>query len=150
MSTNIENLMNEAMKNIKTMVDANTIVGDVITAPDGTIIIPITRVSMGFGAGGSEFGARPGPDGDKGKMFGGGTGAGVSVNPVAFMVVTKDSVRIMPVSNTMSTVERVIDTMPELMSKFNNFVNDIAERREKKKELKKEQKAEKSGAITLE
>ena len=138
MSTQVEQLMNEAMKNVKTMVDANTIVGDVITTPDGTLIIPITRVTMGFGAGGSEFGARPGPDGEKGKMFGGGTGAGVTVNPVAFLVVTKDSVRIMPVSNTMSTVERVIDTMPELMGKFNNFVNDIADRRERKKELKKE------------
>ena len=83
-------------------------------------------------------------------MFGGGTGAGVTVNPVAFLVVTKDSVRIMPVSNTMSTVERVIDTMPELMGKFNNFVNDIADRRERKKELKKEKKEEKSSTITLE
>jgi len=150
MSTQVEQLMNEAMKNVKTMVDANTIVGDVITTPDGTLIIPITRVTMGFGAGGSEFGARPGPDGEKGKMFGGGTGAGVTVNPVAFLVVTKDSVRIMPVSNTMSTVERVIDTMPELMGKFNNFVNDIADRRERKKELKKEKKEEKSSTITLE
>ena len=149
MSTPIEQLMGEAMKNIKAMVDANTIVGDVITTPDGTTIIPITRVSVGFGAGGSEFGARPGPDGEKGKMFGGGTGAGVTVNPVAFLVVTKDSVRIMPVSNTMSTVERVIDTMPELMGKFNNFVNDIADRRERKKELKKEKKEEKSSTITL-
>ena len=149
MSTQVEQLMNEAMKNVKTMVDANTIVGDVITTPDGTLIIPITRVTMGFGAGGSEFGARPGPDGEKGKMFGGGTGAGVTVNPVAFLVVTKDSVRIMPVSNTMSTVERVIDTMPELMGKFNNFVNDIADRRERKKELKKEKKEEKSSTITL-
>lgn len=150
MSTQVEQLMNEAMKNVKTMVDANTIVGDVITTPDGTLIIPITRVTMGFGAGGSEFGARPGPDGEKGKMFGGGTGAGVTVNPVAFLVVTKDSVRIMPVSNTMSTVERVIDTMPELMGKFNNFVNDIADRRERKKEQKKEKKEEKSSTITLE
>ncbi len=136
MSTPIEQLMGEAMKNIKAMVDANTIVGDVITTPDGTTIIPITRVSVGFGAGGSEFGARPGPDGEKGKMFGGGTGGGISMNPVAFLVVTKDSVRIMPVSTTMSTVERIVDTMPELMGKFNSFVNDMAERRAAKKESK--------------
>ncbi len=134
MSTPIEQLMSEAMKNIKAMVDANTIVGDVITTPDGTTIIPITRVSVGFGAGGSEFGARPEANGDKGKMFGGGTGGGISMNPVAFLVVTKDSVRIMPVSTTMSTVERIVDTMPELMGKFNAFVSDMADRRASKKE----------------
>lgn len=150
MSTQIEQLMNEAMKNVKAMVDANTVVGDVITASDGTLIIPVTRVSMGFGAGGSEFGARPGPDGDKGKMFGGGTGAGVTVNPVAFLIVTKDSVRVMPVTNTMSTVEKLVDSMPELMGKFNNFINNMAERKERKKELKKEKKEEKSSTITLE
>ena len=133
MSTQVEQLMNEAMKNIKAMVDANTIVGDVITTPDGTTIIPVTRVSLGFGAGGSEFGARPEANGDKGKMFGGGTGGGVSMNPVAFLVVTKDSVRIIPVSNTMSTVERVVDILPELVGKFNDFVNDMADRKEKKK-----------------
>ena len=141
MSTPIEQLMSEAMKNIKAMVDANTIVGDVINTPDGTTIIPITRVSVGFGAGGSEFGARPTPDGEKGKMFGGGTGGGLTVNPVAFLVVTKDSVRIMPVSNTMSTVERIVDTMPELMGKFNNFVTDMADRRAAKKEAKNKNNA---------
>lgn len=144
MSTPIEQLMGEAMKNIKAMVDANTIVGDVITTPDGTTIIPITRVSVGFGAGGSEFGARPGPDGEKGKMFGGGTGGGISMNPVAFLVVTKDSVRIMPVSTTMSTVERIVDTMPELMGKFNSFVSDMADRRTAKKESKQK------GSTTIE
>lgn len=130
MSTPIEQLMNEAMKNIKGMVDANTIIGDVISTPDGATIIPITRVSFGFGAGGSEFGAKA-QGGDK--MFGGGTGGGVSMNPVAFLVVTKDSVRIIPVSNTMSTVERVVDILPELVGKFNDFVNDMADRKEKKK-----------------
>ena len=136
MSTPIEELMNEAMKNIRSMVNANTIVGDVITTPDGTTIIPITRVSVGFGAGGSEFGAKAEPNGDKGKMFGGGTGGGVSMNPVAFLVVTKDSVRILPVSTTMSTVERIVDTMPEVMGKFNSFVSDMAERRAAKKQSK--------------
>ncbi|MBQ7901828.1 MAG: GerW family sporulation protein [Clostridia bacterium] len=136
MSTPIEELMNEAMKNIRSMVDANTIVGEVITTPDGTTIIPITRVSVGFGAGGSEFGAKPEVHGENGKMFGGGTGGGVSMNPVAFLVVTKDSVRILPVSSTMSTVERIVDTMPELMGKFNSFVNDMADRRAAKKQSK--------------
>ena len=129
MSTPIEQLMNEAMKNIKGMVDANTIIGDVITTPDGATIIPITRVSLGFGAGGSEFGSKT--DGS-GKMFGGGTGGGVSMNPVAFLVVTKDSVRIMPVSTGMSTAEKVVDALPELLGKLNNFVSERAAKKAEK------------------
>ena len=138
MSTPIEQLMNEALKNIKGMVDANTIIGDVITTPDGATIIPITRVSFGFGAGGSEFGAK---EGTGEKMFGGGTGGGVSMNPVAFLVITKDSVRIMPVSTTISTAEKIVDAMPELMGKFNNFVSERAARKAEKAEKKEKDKA---------
>ncbi len=119
MSTPLESLMNESLKNIKGLVDANTIVGDVITTPDGTTIIPVTRVSFGFGAGGSDFSSKQSSDG---KMFGGGSGGGVTMNPVAFLVVTKDSVRIIPVSNAMTTAERIVDVMPELMGKLNDFV----------------------------
>ncbi len=119
MSTPLESLMNESLKNIKGLVDANTIVGDVITTPDGTTIIPVTRVSFGFGAGGSDFSSKQSSDG---KMFGGGSGGGVTMNPVAFLVVTKDSVRIIPVSNAMTTAERIVDVMPELMGKLNDFI----------------------------
>ena len=119
MSTPLESLMNESLKNIKGLVDANTIVGDVITTPDGTTIIPVTRVSFGFGAGGSDFSSKQSSDG---KMFGGGSGGGVTMNPVAFLVVTKDSVRIIPVSNAMTTAERIVDVMPELVGKLNDFV----------------------------
>ena len=125
MATPIEDLMNEAMKNIKGMVDANTIVGDVISTADGTTIIPVTRVSFGFGAGGSEFGANE-TGGEK--MFGGGTGGGVNMNPVAFLVVTKDSVRIVPVSTAMTTAERIVDMMPEVLGKFNDFVSSKIKR----------------------
>lgn len=137
MSTPIEQLMNEALKNIKGMVDANNIIGDVITTPDGATIVPITRVSFGFGAGGSEFGTSS--DGS-GKMFGGGSGGGVSMNPVAFLVITKDSVRILPVSTTMSTAEKIVDAMPELMSKFNNFVSERAAKKAEKAEKKAQAK----------
>lgn len=129
MSTPIEQLMNEAMKNIKGMVDANTIIGDVITTPDGATIIPVTRVSFGFGAGGSEFGAKA--QGSE-KMFGGGTGGGVSMNPVAFLVITKESVRIIPVSGALSTAERIVDIMPELMGKVNNFISSRSSKKASK------------------
>ena len=107
MSTPIEGLMSEAMKNIKGMVDVNTIIGDVVTTPDGTTIIPVSRVAFGFGAGGSEFGAA---SDNSTKNFGGGSGAGVSINPVAFLVVNDDQIRLLPVDTAMTTVDRIVDT----------------------------------------
>lgn len=119
MSTPIEGLMSEAMKNIKGMVDVNTIIGDVVTTPDGTTIIPVSRVAFGFGAGGSEFGAT---GENSAKNFGGGSGAGVSINPVAFLVVNDDQIRLLPVDTAMTTVDRIVDILPEMVSKFNKFV----------------------------
>ena len=134
MTSPIESLMSEAMKNIKGMVDVNTIVGDVVTTDDGTTIIPISRVAFGFGAGGSEFG-----QGDSSKKFGGGSGAGVSINPVAFLIVNKDHIRLLPVDTTMSTVDRVIDVIPEVVSKFNRFLADRADKKQEKAKEKENQ-----------
>lgn len=125
MATQIEGLMNEAMGNLKQMVDVNTIVGDAVTAPDGTTVIPVSKVAFGFGAGGSDFAAKPLDSKEEKAMFGGGCGGGVSVNPVAFLVIKNDNIRLLPVSDSMSTVDRVIDMVPELLSKFNGFLKDI-------------------------
>lgn len=124
MSTPIEGLMGESLGKLKQMIDVNTIVGDVITTPDGATIIPVSKVSFGFGAGGSEFSAKA--DGKIGErpMFGGGCGGGVSVNPVAFMIVKNDNIRLLPVSDSMSTVDRIVDMIPELLGKFNNFIKE--------------------------
>ncbi len=124
MSTPIEGLMGESLGKLKQMIDVNTIVGDTITTPDGTTIIPVSKVSFGFGAGGSEFSAKP--DGKIGErpMFGGGCGGGVSVNPVAFLIVKNDSIRLIPVSDSMSTVDRIVDMVPEMLNKFNNFIKE--------------------------
>ncbi|AHF07309.1 GerW family sporulation protein [Desulfitobacterium metallireducens] len=122
----IEALMKTAMESIQQMVDVNTIVGDPVEAPDGTIIIPVSRVACGFAAGGSEF---PPPEGDKNKEedkqdkqgssalpFGGGSGAGVSVQPVGFLVVGHGQVRLLPVDNNM-IVDRIIDEVPGMVDK---------------------------------
>ncbi len=129
MSTPIEGLMAEAMGNLKQMIDVNTIVGEPITTSDGTTVIPVSRVGFGFGAGGSEFCAKP--DGEKKEqpMFGGGCGGGVSVNPVAFLVVKNDNIRLLPVSDSMSTVDRVIDMIPEVLSKFNSFIKEMKDKK---------------------
>jgi len=125
MATPIEGLMNEALGNLKQMIDVNTIVGDVITTPDGTTIIPVSKVAFGFGAGGSEFGAKPAGENAEHTMFGGGCGGGVSVKPVAFLVVKNDSIRLLPVTGTISTVDRVVDMIPEVLNRFNSFVSDF-------------------------
>ena len=132
MSTPIEGLIGVAMESIKGMVDVNTIVGDPVTTEGGTTIIPISRVSFGFGAGGSEFSAVPGGNGNNDHLFGGGTGGGATVKPVAFLVVHKDNVRILPVTNTLSTVDRVVDMVPEALSKFNNLISGFMSKKDKK------------------
>lgn len=120
----IEALMKTAMESIQQMVDVNTIIGDPVEAPDGSIIIPVSRVACGFAAGGSEF---PPPEGDKNKEedkqapsalpFGGGSGAGVSVQPVGFLVVGHGQVRLLPVDNNM-IVDRIIDEVPGMFDKI--------------------------------
>lgn len=91
----IQELMNTTMSNIRQMVDVNTIVGDPITTPDGAMVIPVSKVSFGFAAGGSDFPAKA-PNSDK--NFGGGSGAGITISPVAFLVVLGEQVRLIPVA----------------------------------------------------
>jgi len=111
------------MESIKSMVDVNTILGDPVETPDGSVVIPVSRVSLGFAAGGTEYeaeekGRSGGTQGEGSKFpFGGGSGAGISVNPVAFLVVGQGQVRLMPVdSNVM--VDRLIDMAPKLIDQL--------------------------------
>lgn len=125
----IQGLMTTAMQSIKDMVDVNTIVGDAVQAPDGTVIIPISRVSFGFAAGGGEYSTgaeeeqRGGSGNDEaGKFpFAGGSGAGVSINPVAFMVVGQNQMRLLPVSVN-SSLDKVLDLVPDLFEKLNETI----------------------------
>ncbi len=125
----IEGLMKSAMESIKDMVDVNTIVGDPVQSPDGTVIIPISKVSFGFAAGGGEFygGSRNNGErydeeeevkpADSKFPFAGGSGAGVSINPVAFMVVGQGQFKLMSV-DVNSSFEKVVDLIPELIGKI--------------------------------
>lgn len=128
----IEGLMKTAMQNIKEMVDVNTILGDPVETPDGNVIIPISRVTFGFAAGGSEFeaGAGKGKENrgqntggeEKAKMpFGGGSGAGITLHPVAFLVVGKEQTRLLPVEGNM-LVDRLLDAAPQLLEKLQSIL----------------------------
>ena len=106
----ISDLMTETMSKIKEMVDVNTIIGSPIVAADGTTVIPVSKVSFGFGAGGSEFASKHAASGSP-LAFGGGSGAGVTVSPVCFLVIGKDgSANILGINAQASdTVDRLVD-----------------------------------------
>ena len=115
----IDNLMKSTMENIRDMVDVNTIIGDAVETRDGTYIIPISKVSFGFASGGSEFDSqnKVSSDFQVDYPFGGGSGAGVSVKPVAFLVVRENSVRLLPVEQD-NTYDRIVDTVPQVLELF--------------------------------
>lgn len=117
----IEGLMQTTMENLQKMVDVNTILGDPVETPDGNVIIPVSRVSFGFAAGGSEYRTsdEEKKNGEKSAElpFGGGTGAGMSLNPVAFLVVGQGQVRLMPVDSR-AIYDRLIDLAPKVIDQL--------------------------------
>ena len=121
----IEGLMKTAMESIKEMVDVNTIVGDPVETPDGSVIIPVSRVACGFAAGGGEF--ETGGNGEKEQTmpgFGGGSGAGVSVQPVGFLVVGQGQVRLLPVDGN-ALYDRIIDMTPQIINQIQTMVERL-------------------------
>lgn len=127
----IQGLMKTAMESIKAMVDVNTIVGDAVQASDGTLVIPISRVSFGFAAGGGEFSGCCSTSGGDSKEssqfpFAGGSGAGVSIQPVAFMIIGKEDIRLMSVCPN-NSVDKLIDLVPDLIKKANDLITSKLE-----------------------
>ncbi len=117
--TPIAELVATAMNSIKEMVDVNTIVGEPVETTDGTVIIPISRVSFGFGAGGTEFSSKAKPA-EGNANFGGGTGGGVSINPMGFLVVCGGNVQFLPIGT--GGVERLTDYIPVAIEKVSQFI----------------------------
>ena len=116
----IDGLMASAMNSIKEMVDVNTIIGSPVNIPDGTVIIPISKVSFGFAAGGSEF---SGKKDEKQLPFGGGSGAGVTINPVGFLVVGNGAVKFISVDQQSAT-DKLVDYVPEALDKIQGMINN--------------------------
>ena len=118
---NLEGLLNCSLEKLKGLVDVNTIIGEPITAPDGTIIVPVSKVAFGYGSGGSDFG------GDKPKdLFGGGSGAGVNIQPVAFLVIKDGCVRTIQLSDSSNSIDRALTMLPELVEKLTTLVKKDA------------------------
>lgn len=114
----INNLMSTVMENIKGMVDVNTIIGDPVETANGTIIIPVSKVGFGFAAGGSDI-----PSRSEAQPFGGGSGAGVSISPIGFLVVASDQIKFIPISSGNTPVDKLIDYIPTAFEKINSMVH---------------------------
>lgn len=130
----IQGLMDTALKNIREMVDVNTIIGEQIVTADGTVIIPVSKVSLGFASGGSDF-----PSKSQKELFGGGSGAGASINPIAFIVVSNGNVKLLQIAPT-SAADNAISMVPELIDKISSLFKD--------KKAKKQEKAEAKEAVS--
>ena len=114
--TPLSDMMRSAMEKVREMVDTNTIVGQPITTPDGVTLIPISKVSFGFGSGGGDYGMAPKEN------FGGGAGAAVKIDPVAFLIIKDGITRVLPVAvPPASTVDRIVDMVPDVMDKVEKF-----------------------------
>ena len=113
MEKNINNFLGVSMEKIKQMVDVNTVVGDPITLADGITIIPVSRMSYGFAAGGSDL-----PNKSDRDIFGGGTGAGINVTPVAFLVVKNGEVKMLPVNSKPDSLDRAVSMIPDAVDKI--------------------------------
>lgn len=137
MSHPVDELMEKAMANLKSMVDVNTIVGEAVSAPEGTVIIPVSKVSFGFVAGGSDFG---GNDAGDNANFGGGSGGGVTISPVAFLVANSTQIKMLPVDAKQTTVDKVLDYVPVVIDKVNAAINN----------KKKDKKTDKDPNVTVE
>ena len=137
----LESLMGVTIEKIKQMVDVNTVIGAPVAAPDGTVIVPVSKVSYGFASGGSSFVAKSAPNKD---LFGGGTGAGVSINPIAFIVISKGSAKVLSIDTPNSTVaEKALALAPDLVDKITAIFNK-EENKEKQEEENPESKKEES------
>lgn len=116
----IQGMMRTVMESMKEMVDVNTIVGDPVETPDGSVIMPISRVAFGYAAGGSEFATTKANE-NANHPFGGGSGAGVSVQPVGFLVVGNGNIRMLPVDAN-SMVDRLVDLTPQLVNQVQGML----------------------------
>ena len=131
----IEGLMNTAMNSIKDMVDVNTIIGDPIETTNNVVVIPVSKVNFGFVVGGTEFNGKEQKNGSllpskdeeekkEGKRmpFGGGSGAGVSISPIAFIIIQQSGVKLLPVDHS-SAFDKLLDFVPDLIEKTQEMIS---------------------------
>ena len=117
----IQGLMTTAMENLKEMIDVNTFIGDPVETPDGSVIMTVSKVGFGFAAGGSEFVI----DGESGSSqpFGGGSGGGVSITPIAFLIVSSQGVKMLHLDENTHLIEKIMDVAPQAVEKIQQMLS---------------------------
>ena len=129
MSQSLPNMLESTIAKIREMVDVNSVIGDPITTPDGTTIIPVSKVSVGFGGGGSDYVSRNVNKLDN-HPFGGGAGGGIKVTPIAFLIVKEGSVRMLPVAAPANTTtDRLVEQIPDTLDKIVSFIDSRTEKK---------------------
>ena len=129
MSQNLPNMLEKTIAKIREMVDVNSVIGTPITTADGVTIIPISKVSAGFGGGGSDFVSKN--VNKQENPFGGGAGGGVTVTPIAFLIVKEGNVRMLPVAAPANTTaDRLVEMIPDTLDKIAAFVESHTKKNE--------------------
>ena len=124
MSKTLPNMLDNTITKIREMVDDNSVIGNPITTPDGVTIIPVSKVSVGFGGGGSDYTKNQ-------EAFGGGAGGGVKVTPICFLIVKDGAVRMMPVAAPANTTaDRIVEQVPDVLDKIASFIDSRIEKKE--------------------
>ena len=122
MSNSLPNMLENTIAKIRDMVDVNSVVGEPITTPDGVTIIPVSKVSVGFGGGGSDFVSKNANKQEN--PFGGGAGGGVKITPIAFLIIKDGSVRMLPVAAPANTTaDRLVEMVPDVLDKVSSFID---------------------------
>lgn len=130
----LKEIMDISMNRLRELVDVNAVIGDKITTDDGRVIIPISKVSFGFGSGGTEFPSKSQDKETQLKMapFGGGGGGGVTITPIGFLVSDKNGVTILELSGGLTGIDKVINTIPSAVNK----ISDIFSKKNKQSKSK--------------
>ncbi len=128
MSQNLPNMLDSTIAKIRELVNANTVVGEAISTTDGVTIIPISKISIGLGGGGSDFVSKN--TNRQENPFGGGVGAGVKVTPIAFLIVKEGNVRMLPVATPANTTaDRLVEMVPDTLDKIASFIDSHMEKK---------------------
>ena len=130
----IEGLMNSAMENLKSMIDVNTIIGDPVETPDGSVIMTVSKVGFGYAAGGSDFqlsGSSSGIGEEKRHPFGGGSAGGVSITPIAFLIVNSQGVKMLHLNESTHLIEKILESAPVAMDKVGSMISKMGDNNKK-------------------
>jgi sporulation protein YtfJ len=151
----IQGLMTTAMESLKEMIDVNTIIGDPVETPDGSVILTVSKVGFGFAAGGSEFKADSSSSQGQGQgqsslPFGGGSGGGVSITPIAFLIVNSSGVKMLHLDESTHLYEKILELAPQAVDKIQQMFSKKDDNKQQQTQQKQESQQQQQPKIDLE